>query len=106
LSLGNHDYFKDDVMVTVVPQPDARPLVAMRAVSRVGKGDLGTNTRHVLNLYEMLEKSAHTARSSGRAAERDAATQPARPGSLGCRSSSGEHGHTGERVGGGDRSST
>jgi uncharacterized protein (DUF1499 family) len=48
--------FKDDVTVTVVPQPDARPLVMVRAVSRVGKGDLGTNTRHVLDLYEMLEK--------------------------------------------------
>ncbi len=47
--------FKDDVMVEVEPQPGGRPLVTMRAVSRVGKGDLGTNTRHVMDLYDALE---------------------------------------------------
>lgn len=49
--------FKDDVTVTVVPQPDGKPTIMVRAVSRVGKGDLGTNTRHVLNLYDMLERA-------------------------------------------------
>ncbi|MBI3767635.1 MAG: DUF1499 domain-containing protein [Deltaproteobacteria bacterium] len=48
--------FKDDVTVAVVPQPGGRPVVTVRAVSRVGKGDLGTNTRHVLDLYDALEQ--------------------------------------------------
>ncbi len=48
--------FKDDVTVTVTPEPGGRPAVMVRAVSRVGKGDLGTNTRHVLNLYDALER--------------------------------------------------
>jgi uncharacterized protein (DUF1499 family) len=48
--------FKDDVTVSVVPQPGGRPMVTMRAVSRVGKGDLGTNTRHVMELYDALDK--------------------------------------------------
>jgi uncharacterized protein (DUF1499 family) len=48
--------FGDDVLVTVVPQPGGKPAVMIHAVSRVGKGDLGTNTRHVLDLYGMLEQ--------------------------------------------------
>ena len=48
--------FKDDVTVMVQPEPSGRPAVMVRAVSRVGKGDLGTNTRHVLDLYEALER--------------------------------------------------
>jgi len=48
--------FKDDVTVSVVPQPGGKPQVTMRAVSRVGKGDLGTNTRHVMDLYDALEQ--------------------------------------------------
>lgn len=48
--------FKDDVTAAVVPQPGGRPQVTVRAVSRVGQGDLGTNTRHVIDLYEALEK--------------------------------------------------
>ncbi len=48
--------FKDDVTVSVVPQPGGQPVVTARAVSRVGKGDLGTNTRHLLDLYDALEQ--------------------------------------------------
>ena len=48
--------FKDDVVATVVPLPGGRPAVMVRAVSRVGQGDLGTNTRHVMDLYDALEK--------------------------------------------------
>jgi uncharacterized protein (DUF1499 family) len=47
--------FKDDVTVSVVPQPGGRPAVMVRSVSRVGQGDLGTNTRHVMDLYDALE---------------------------------------------------
>ncbi len=29
----------------------------VRSVSRVGQGDLGANTRHVMDLYDALEKA-------------------------------------------------
>jgi uncharacterized protein (DUF1499 family) len=48
--------FKDDVTLQVAPQPGGRPAVLVHAVSRVGKGDLGTNTRHVIDLYDALEQ--------------------------------------------------
>ncbi len=48
--------FKDDVTVSVVPQPGGHPVVMARAVSRVGQGDLGSNTRHVMDLYDALEQ--------------------------------------------------
>jgi len=47
--------FKDDVTATVVLEPGGRPAVAVKSASRTGKGDLGTNTRHVLDLYDALE---------------------------------------------------
>jgi uncharacterized protein (DUF1499 family) len=47
--------FKDDVNVSVVPEPGGRPLVQIKSVSRVGQGDLGANTRHVMDLYDALE---------------------------------------------------
>ena len=49
--------FKDDVTVAVVPQPGGRPMLMVRAESRVGKGDLGTNTRHVMDLHDALEQA-------------------------------------------------
>jgi uncharacterized protein (DUF1499 family) len=70
--------FKDDVTITVVPEPGERPAVIVRAVSRVGKGDLGTNTRHVLDLYDMLERvGAHgeVERMSGTVRRLSAETQ-------------------------------
>ena len=48
--------FKDDVTIAVVPEPGGRPALLVRGESRVGKGDLGANTRHVLDLYEALEQ--------------------------------------------------
>jgi uncharacterized protein (DUF1499 family) len=48
--------FEDDVAIAIVPAPNLRPAVTVRAVSRVGKGDLGANTRHILDLYDMLEQ--------------------------------------------------
>ena len=48
--------FKDDVTITVVPEPGGHPVVQVRSESRVAKGDLGTNTQHVLDLYAMLEE--------------------------------------------------
>lgn len=46
--------FKDDVLITLEKKNESI-FVFVRSSSRVGKGDLGTNTRHVLNFYEMLE---------------------------------------------------
>lgn len=48
--------FRDDAVVRVEPEP-AGPgaILFVRSVSRVGKGDLGANTRHILNLYAELD---------------------------------------------------
>lgn len=48
--------FKDDVTVSVQPQPGGKPALMVRSVSRVGQGDLGTNTRHVMDLYDAMER--------------------------------------------------
>jgi uncharacterized protein (DUF1499 family) len=49
--------FKDDVKASVVPQPGGRPMLVVRSESRVGKGDLGANTRHIIDLYDALEQA-------------------------------------------------
>ena len=49
--------FKDDVKASVVPQPGGRPMLVVRSESRVGKGDLGTNTRHIMDLHDALEEA-------------------------------------------------
>ncbi|MEO6028382.1 MAG: DUF1499 domain-containing protein [Candidatus Binatia bacterium] len=46
--------FKDDVKIAVTPEPGGRPALTVRGESRVGKGDLGANARHVLDLYDAL----------------------------------------------------
>lgn len=46
--------FEDDVVITIVPEP-MRPAVQVRAGTRVGRGDLGANTRHILDLYAALD---------------------------------------------------
>jgi uncharacterized protein (DUF1499 family) len=48
--------FKDDVTVAVIPEPGGLQALKVRGESRVGKGDLGANTRHVLDLYDSLEQ--------------------------------------------------
>jgi len=47
--------FKDDVTISVMPQPFEQTVLVVRGESRVGKGDLGANTRHILDLYDILE---------------------------------------------------
>ena len=48
--------FQDDVHIRVEPDPATdRAVLLIRSESRVGKGDLGTNTRHVLDLYAQLD---------------------------------------------------
>lgn len=49
--------FKDDVTVTV-ESVSTGSLVHLRSTSRVGQGDLGANTRHVLDFYAALDRVA------------------------------------------------
>jgi hypothetical protein len=42
--------FHDDVTVRVMPREGGGAGLAVRSASRVGRGDLGANTRHVLDL--------------------------------------------------------
>ena len=45
--------FKDDVVIRVTPL-EARSVVDVRSKSRVGRGDLSTNARHIRNYVERL----------------------------------------------------
>ena len=47
--------FKDDVVVRVEPAEGGSTL-RMRASSRIGRGDLAANTRHLLDLYAAIEQ--------------------------------------------------
>ncbi len=50
--------FKDDVIVQVRPTQPSGSVLWARSVSRVGKGDLGANTRHVMDLVEAVNALA------------------------------------------------
>lgn len=50
--------FKDDVYISLTALNDEQTSVDIRSVSRAGKGDLGTNTRHILNLYRQIDEQA------------------------------------------------
>ena len=47
--------FKDDVYVSIDASSPDESLLQVRSVSRVGRGDLGTNIRHILNLYSAVD---------------------------------------------------
>ena len=47
--------FKDDVVVCVEPAESGSTL-RMRSSSRIGRGDLAANTRHLRNLYAAIEQ--------------------------------------------------
>lgn len=47
--------FKDDVTIQVQPAQPSGSLLVVRSASRVGKGDLGANTRHIMNLVELVD---------------------------------------------------
>lgn len=49
--------FKDDIYITIEQEKAGTQLVNVRSVSRVGKGDLGANTRHVIDFYTELDKA-------------------------------------------------
>lgn len=48
--------FKDDVRIQL-RQEDSQIAVEVRSASRVGRGDLGANTRHILDFYAALERA-------------------------------------------------
>jgi len=48
--------YKDDITIRLTPQTNNATSVYVRSQSRTGKGDLGTNTRHVMDFYQALEK--------------------------------------------------
>ena len=47
--------FKDDIVVRVEPT-EGGSVLRLRASSRIGRGDLAANTRHLLNLYAAIEE--------------------------------------------------
>jgi len=47
--------YKDDVSIRLLPLSENRNQLYIRSNSRKGHGDLGTNTRHILDLYQQLE---------------------------------------------------
>src|SRR5215510_3852993 len=47
--------FKDDVTIRVPPAQPSGTWLWIRSASRVGKGDLGANTRHVLDLIQAVD---------------------------------------------------
>ena len=48
--------FKDDVKIIINGNDESGYTVNVHSASRVGKGDLGTNTRHIIDLYSALDK--------------------------------------------------
>lgn len=47
--------FEDDVTVHTPPAQPSGSWLVVRSASRIGKGDLGANTRHILDLVEAVE---------------------------------------------------
>ena len=47
--------FKDDVTIQIQPASQGGSFLYVRSVSRVGRGDLGANTRHVMDLHIAVE---------------------------------------------------
>ena len=47
--------FKDDVTIWVEADGEERSTLFARSASRVGWGDLGANTRHLMNLFETVD---------------------------------------------------
>jgi len=48
-------HFKDDLVVRLAPA-ERQTAVHVESRSRVGRGDLGANTRHILDFYERLDR--------------------------------------------------
>ena len=48
--------YQDDIYIRLLPITENRNNLYIRSSSRKGHGDLGTNTRHILDLYNQIEK--------------------------------------------------
>jgi hypothetical protein len=53
--------FKDDVTIRIQPAQPSGSVLWVRSVSRVGRGDLGANTRHIMDLVEAVNATAPAA---------------------------------------------
>jgi uncharacterized protein (DUF1499 family) len=51
-------HFKDDVTIQIRPGQPSGSVLWVHSASRVGKGDLGANTRHVMDLVEAVNAIA------------------------------------------------
>ncbi len=49
--------FKDDVTIQIQPAQPSGSWLSIRSSSRVGKGDLGANTRHVMDLVRFVDET-------------------------------------------------
>ena len=49
--------FKDDVTIQIQPAQSSGSWLWVRSSSRVGKGDLGANTRHVMDLVRFVDET-------------------------------------------------
>ena len=49
--------FKDDIIIQLKPALGDQNAVHIHSSSRIGRGDLGTNSRHILNFYQALKQS-------------------------------------------------
>lgn len=47
--------FRDDVEIRAERAPDGGSLLTARSTSRVGRADFGANTRHLLDLFAMVD---------------------------------------------------
>lgn len=47
--------FKDDITIKTPPAQPSGSWLVVRSASRVGKGDLGANTRHILDLIQAVD---------------------------------------------------
>ena len=47
--------YKDDVLIKLIPVSEDRFHLYIRSSSREGHDDLGTNTRHILDLYDQID---------------------------------------------------
>jgi uncharacterized protein (DUF1499 family) len=58
-------HFHDDVTVTILARPGGGSGLYVRSASRVGRGDLAANTRHVLDLLDAV-RDRLAVRAAGR----------------------------------------
>ena len=48
--------YQDDITIKLLPITENRNQLYIRSSSRKGHSDFGTNTRHILDLYNQIEK--------------------------------------------------